>query len=226
MMTGLITLVLAAVLRLVWVGFSADFYSAWMEAWLTSWPIVFPFAYLLNAPVSRLAALIAAPAVTLEAGRATDLSLAQIADASANATAINGLSMYSAIAATPVYLTRQHASIEYLLLFEYPAGTAGRGFFYICCSAKNAAECIEPNYWTFMRPPCFASNKIRADSACSRATRFASSSGGRWYCSFSNSSACSLSSSCHACLVDRGDGIELRLREVHAVPLSGRQTAG
>ncbi|MDP3842993.1 MAG: DUF2798 domain-containing protein [Oxalobacteraceae bacterium] len=91
LMTGLITLVMAAVLRLVWVGFSADFYAAWMEAWLTSWPIVFPFAYLLSAPVFRLAALVAAPAVTLEAGRAASLSLAQIADASANATAINGL---------------------------------------------------------------------------------------------------------------------------------------
>lgn len=91
LMTGLITLVMAAILRLVWVGFSGDFYAAWMEAWLTSWPIVFPFAYLLSAPVSRLAALIAAPAVTLEAGRPVSLSLAQIANASANATALNGL---------------------------------------------------------------------------------------------------------------------------------------
>ncbi|MEO8169806.1 MAG: DUF2798 domain-containing protein [Oxalobacteraceae bacterium] len=91
LMTGLITLVMSAVLRLVWVGFSADFTAAWMEAWLTSWPIVFPFAYLLSAPVSRLAALITTAAVTLEAGRAANLSLAQIADASTNATAINGL---------------------------------------------------------------------------------------------------------------------------------------
>lgn len=91
LMTGLMTLVMAAVLRLVWVGFSPDFTAAWMEAWLTSWPIVFPFAYLLNKPVSRLAALIAAPAATFEAGRDASLSLSHIADASANATAINGL---------------------------------------------------------------------------------------------------------------------------------------
>ncbi|NMM28340.1 MAG: DUF2798 domain-containing protein [Glaciimonas sp.] len=93
LMTGLLTLVMSAVLRLVWVGFSPDFTAAWMEAWLTSWPIVFSFAYLLSAPVSRLAALIAAPALTLDAGRDASLSLAHIADASANATAINGLSV-------------------------------------------------------------------------------------------------------------------------------------
>ena len=93
LMTGVITLVMSAVLRLVWVGLTPDFTAAWMEAWLTSWPIVFPFAYLLSGPVSRLAALIAAPAVTLEAGRDASLSLAHIADASANATAINGLSV-------------------------------------------------------------------------------------------------------------------------------------
>ncbi len=91
LMTGLITFVMSAVLRLFWVGFTTDFTAAWMEAWLTSWPIAFPFAYLLSAPVSRLAALIAAPAVTLEAGRDASLSLAKIADASAQATAKNGL---------------------------------------------------------------------------------------------------------------------------------------
>lgn len=89
LMTGVITLVMSAVLRLVWVGLSPDFTAAWMEAWLTSWPIVFPFAYLLSAPVSRLAALISAPAAT--AGDDASLSLAQVADASAHATVMNGL---------------------------------------------------------------------------------------------------------------------------------------
>ena len=91
LMTGLITLVMSAVLRLFWVGFTTDFTAAWMEAWLTSWPIAFPFAYLLSAPVSRLAALIAAPVVVLDTGRDVSLSLANIADASAHATAKNGL---------------------------------------------------------------------------------------------------------------------------------------
>lgn len=66
LMAGLVTLVMAAVLRLVWVGFSADFTAAWMKAWLSSWPIVFPLVYMFNKPVTRLAALIATPAVTLE----------------------------------------------------------------------------------------------------------------------------------------------------------------
>ncbi|MGV8894437.1 MAG: DUF2798 domain-containing protein [Burkholderiaceae bacterium] len=91
LMTGLITLVMSAVLRLFWVGFTTDFTSAWMEAWLTSWPIVFPIVYLLSAPVSRLAALIAVPVVIPDTGRDASLSLAKIADASAHATAKNGL---------------------------------------------------------------------------------------------------------------------------------------
>lgn len=91
LMAGLVTLVMAAVLRLVWVGFSADFTTAWMEAWLTSWLIAFPLVYLFNKPVTRLAALIARPTVTLEAERDANLSVSQIAEASANATALNGL---------------------------------------------------------------------------------------------------------------------------------------
>jgi len=44
--TGLITLVVSALLRLIWIGFNNDFFSAWMEAWLTTWPIAFPLVYV------------------------------------------------------------------------------------------------------------------------------------------------------------------------------------
>lgn len=53
LMTGVLTLVLSAVMRLVWIGFSNDFFAAWMEAWLTTWPIAFPIAYLSKPLISR-----------------------------------------------------------------------------------------------------------------------------------------------------------------------------
>ncbi|MFZ6688885.1 DUF2798 domain-containing protein [Undibacterium sp. SXout11W] len=51
--TGLITLLVTAFLRLVWIGFDNEFFGAWMEAWLTTWPIAFPLAYL-SKPVFKL----------------------------------------------------------------------------------------------------------------------------------------------------------------------------
>ena len=52
--TGLVTLIVSAVLRLVWVGFNNEFFSAWMEAWLTTWPIAFPLAYVITPLLKRL----------------------------------------------------------------------------------------------------------------------------------------------------------------------------
>lgn len=81
--SGLITLLL----QLSRVSFSYGFPDAWMESWLISWLILFPLVYLLRAPLALLTASVAAR----RAGCDTDLSLAQIADASANATASNDL---------------------------------------------------------------------------------------------------------------------------------------
>ena len=40
--TGVITLVIAAVTRLLWLGFSNDFLGAWMEAWYVPWSVTHP----------------------------------------------------------------------------------------------------------------------------------------------------------------------------------------
>ncbi|MFZ6848366.1 DUF2798 domain-containing protein [Undibacterium sp. RuRC25W] len=52
--TGVITLVVSAILRLIWIGFNNDFFAAWMEAWLTTWPIAFPLVYI-SKPLFRMA---------------------------------------------------------------------------------------------------------------------------------------------------------------------------
>jgi len=44
--TGVATLLFSALLRLLWIGFTNDFFAAWMEAWLTTWPIAFPMVYI------------------------------------------------------------------------------------------------------------------------------------------------------------------------------------
>lgn len=61
--TGVITLVISAVTRVLWLGFSNDFLGAWMEAWLTTWPIAFPLAYLGMPFVKRLTNYLATPTV-------------------------------------------------------------------------------------------------------------------------------------------------------------------
>ena len=60
--TGVITLVISAVTRFLWLGFSHDFFAAWLEAWLTTWPIAFPLAYMGMPLVKRLTNYLAAPA--------------------------------------------------------------------------------------------------------------------------------------------------------------------
>src|SRR5437868_9638139 len=62
--TGVITLVISAVMRLVWVGFDHHFFRIWMESWLTAWPITFPVAYLIGPSIVRFAARIAPAART------------------------------------------------------------------------------------------------------------------------------------------------------------------
>lgn len=85
--TGVITLVITGIMRLVWVGFSNDFFSAWMEAWFTTWPIAFPIAYLSKPIVKQLSNSLSQSIPAENPG----LSLSQIQNASTQATQANRL---------------------------------------------------------------------------------------------------------------------------------------
>ncbi|WP_334191048.1 DUF2798 domain-containing protein [Noviherbaspirillum sp.] len=91
--TGALTLVMTAVMQLVWEGPTANFFNAWMITWLTAWPIAFPVAYLIGPATSRFAARISAPARTRtpQVRRPVGLWFDDIADASSRATRKNGL---------------------------------------------------------------------------------------------------------------------------------------
>jgi hypothetical protein len=41
LLAGVITLLMSAVMRLLWAGPGHHFFGAWMETWLTTWPIAF-----------------------------------------------------------------------------------------------------------------------------------------------------------------------------------------
>jgi hypothetical protein len=94
-MTGFITLLVSGIERLMWFGVGRNFFKAWMESWLTVWPIAFPIVYLVGPSVFKLAARIAAPAgmttVRTAMREPGGLALSDIEDASASATANNGL---------------------------------------------------------------------------------------------------------------------------------------
>lgn len=85
--TGVITLVVTGVLRILWAGMSNDFLSAWMEAWFTTWPIAFPIAYL-SKPLIRKVSL---SLTQSHAVKNSSLSLVQITSASDDATKSNHL---------------------------------------------------------------------------------------------------------------------------------------
>lgn len=86
--SGVLTLVITAVMHLMWAGLTDGFVSVWMESWLTAWPIAFPVAYLSGPVLARVAAGISAPAI--ETARVPGLACGDIVDASARVTAING----------------------------------------------------------------------------------------------------------------------------------------
>ncbi len=91
--TGMVTLVITAVMRLVWVGFSNDFFAAWMEAWLTTWPIAFPLAYLSKPLVNRLTSSIAKPVASESLIATPGLQLADVRSAAQRATEKNHLAV-------------------------------------------------------------------------------------------------------------------------------------
>lgn len=85
LLTGVITLVMTAVMRLVWVGFRHDFFGIWMETWLIAWPIAFPVAYLAGPFLVKLAARISAPVGKTAQFEPVGLALSDIDDAAARA---------------------------------------------------------------------------------------------------------------------------------------------
>lgn len=89
--TGVITLVISAVMRVLWLGFSNDFFAAWMEAWLTTWPIAFPLAYVSMPFVKRLTNYLATPTDQPAPTKISGLSLSQIEKVASNATLKNQL---------------------------------------------------------------------------------------------------------------------------------------
>lgn len=99
--TGVITLVVTAMMRLVWVGMNNDFFAAWMEAWLTTWPIAFPVAYMSKPVVNRLARSLSKPVVVAEPARRPGLTVSDVLSASAQATGRSHLRVNSA--RTPLY---------------------------------------------------------------------------------------------------------------------------
>lgn len=85
--SGLMTLVVTAVMHAMWGVSGEGFLGRWMESWLTAWPIAFPVAYLAAPALLRLAAAISAPAVQAE--REPGLAFGDIADASRRVTRRN-----------------------------------------------------------------------------------------------------------------------------------------
>lgn len=89
--SGVMTLVITAVMHLMWDGPVEGFVGVWMESWLTAWPIAFPVAYVVGPMMSRVAAYVSAPAahMTVRPG----LGCGDIVDVSASVTERNGISV-------------------------------------------------------------------------------------------------------------------------------------
>lgn len=92
LLSGVITLVMTAVMHLMWTGLSEGFLGVWMESWLTAWPIAFPIAYLVSPALLKFAAYISAPASRAEP-RLPGLAFGDIRSASASVTATHGLTV-------------------------------------------------------------------------------------------------------------------------------------
>ena len=59
LISGVMTFVVTAVMHFMWDGISGH----WLESWLTAWPIAFPVAYVAGPLLTRMAAVISAPAM-------------------------------------------------------------------------------------------------------------------------------------------------------------------
>lgn len=90
--SGVMTLVITAVMHLMWAGFTEGFAGRWMESWLTAWPIAFPFAYLVVPALVKFVARVAAPAAQADAIR-PGLGFDDIQSVSTRVTSQNGFSV-------------------------------------------------------------------------------------------------------------------------------------
>jgi hypothetical protein len=90
--SGVMTLVAAAVMHLMWDGLIDGFAGRWMESWLTAWPIAFPVAYLVVPALAKLAARFSAPAAQF-APHEPGLDFGDIEEVSKRVTAQNGCSV-------------------------------------------------------------------------------------------------------------------------------------
>jgi hypothetical protein len=59
--TGVMTLVVAAISTLRAIGFAPSFVSTWLSAWLLSWMVAFPVMVLIMPMAKRAVALIVEP---------------------------------------------------------------------------------------------------------------------------------------------------------------------
>lgn len=66
LLSGVIMLVMTAVMHLMWKGATGGFFGAWMESWLITWPIAFPVTYVIWPALQKLASLISAPTAKVE----------------------------------------------------------------------------------------------------------------------------------------------------------------
>jgi hypothetical protein len=62
LLSGVMTLVVTAVMLLLWNGWAEHFGRMWMESWLIAWPIAFPVTYLAVPLLLKLAVAMTAPA--------------------------------------------------------------------------------------------------------------------------------------------------------------------
>ncbi|HJV87725.1 MAG TPA: DUF2798 domain-containing protein [Noviherbaspirillum sp.] len=100
-LSGLITLVITAVMHVMWLGTAEGFFGAWMESWLTAWPIAFPVTYVAGPMLFRLAARAPVAVVPMPVRREPGLAFNDILDASERVSARNGLTALRGLKPNP-----------------------------------------------------------------------------------------------------------------------------
>jgi len=89
LLSGVMTFVITAVMHAMWTGISGH----WLESWLTAWPIAFPVAYIAGPLLTRMSAVISAPAMRAAEARQPGLAFGDIADASRSVTKRHGFAV-------------------------------------------------------------------------------------------------------------------------------------
>ncbi len=92
LLSGVVTLVVTAVMHLMWSGLTAHFPGLWLESWLIAWPIAFPVTYLAAPLFVKLASSLSAPAARTTPDT-PGIAFNDIAAASERATAAHRLTV-------------------------------------------------------------------------------------------------------------------------------------